>query len=110
VLALASRYTVGAEVERFRERAAFFFRYSVSTLRAMATSACARPLVLMLTNGYVYEGAIDAPPAEVTAMAPTEWTPHPVFVPQRSHAKRRAVFCGLIGGVVLTLLVLRWLF
>jgi hypothetical protein len=109
VLALASRYTVGAEVERFRERATFFFRYSVSTLRAMATSACARPLVLMLTNGYVYEGAIDAPPVEVAAIVPAAWTPHAVFVPQRQHVRRRAVYCGLIGGVVLTLLALRWL-
>ena len=48
----AARHAAGAERERFRERAEFFFRTSTTTLSAMPTRTLCRPVVLMLSYGF----------------------------------------------------------
>jgi hypothetical protein len=66
VFNFAARHSDGEAQRRFLERADYFFRASVSTLTAAATRALARPVTLMLTNGFMHAwfqryGAMTAP-------------------------------------------------
>jgi hypothetical protein len=53
VFYLASKHTVGALRERFREKAAFFFETCIRDLLSFSTFDLARPIVLLLTNAHV---------------------------------------------------------
>ena len=85
---------------RFLERAEFFHDYSVKTLTRMPTKALARPVVVLLTSGFLlpwvhaHAGASEPAPAA----APEYGTPQQ-FVPQRERAMRRAVWLGATGAV-----------
>ena len=48
----AARHTTGAERQRFRERAEFFFRSSTTALSEMPTRTLCRPVVLLLSYGF----------------------------------------------------------
>jgi exo-rhamnogalacturonan lyase-like protein len=102
VFLLASRYAAGELRARLLERADYFFAASVSTLEGSATRTCTRPLVLLLSNGFMYlgfdRGSAAAAPA---AGAPAFPAPAP-FVPQKIAAKKRL----LAGAAVCVLLVL----
>ena len=54
VFLLAAGHASGDERRRFLQGAARFFEYSVRTLHEMPTRTLTRPLVLMLSNGYLY--------------------------------------------------------
>ena len=54
VFLFAAGHACGDDRRRFLEGAARFFEYSVSTLHELPTRTLARPLVLMLTNGYLH--------------------------------------------------------
>jgi len=91
VFHFASRHALGAERQTFRERAEFFYRYSVKTLAAMPTRHYCRPLALLLGSGFSYEGfrgSLD--PAPLPGVHPNSWPPKAVFIPQRQQAIRRA--------------------
>jgi hypothetical protein len=89
LLAAAAEYTDGEERRRFLDRAHFFFDYSVSALLASDTRGLARPVVLLLSNGFI--GAAGRKPATRPAppVVSTPFAPRPLFVPQKALAKRR---------------------
>ena len=49
----AAKHATGAERERFLERSDFFFHYSTTTLAGMKTRTLARPVVLLLSYGFM---------------------------------------------------------
>src|SRR5258708_13259192 len=60
VFAAAAQCADGPQQARLLERAASFFDYSVSTLLEQPTRGYARPLVLLLSNGFRYLGSAGA--------------------------------------------------
>lgn len=114
VFQFAAKHTTGAERVRFLERADFFFRDSVSRLSAFETRTLARPVVLMLSHGYMHayfqqhpNEAAPPPTVEVSAFGQPE-----VFVPQKIIAKKRAKLLAATGtacGVLGTAGLLWWL-
>jgi len=109
----AERYaTTADERARFRERAAFFFRYSIDTLQAVPTRALARPVIVLLTSGRLhawFERHQDRLEAPMPLPRGTLGVPSR-FEPQKIRALRRAKrFVALaIAGGVLALLVAMW--
>jgi hypothetical protein len=91
-------HAAGIERAQFLEKCRFFFRYSVTTLSRMKTRALTRPLVLMLSNGLMYN---DVARVAATTQAPVaapgmDFGAPQRFVPQRHRAVRRA---GLLLGL-----------
>src|SRR5205807_1992841 len=82
------KHAAGAERARFLERSEFFFRYAIEKLSTMPTRTLARPVVLLLSYGYMHayfqqqpdESA--PPPAEVVS----DFGRPEVFVPQKTPA------------------------
>ncbi len=98
----ARQHAAGGERARFRERAEFFFRYSTETLLTMPTHTMTRPMVLMLSHGYMHayfalHPDMAKPPADVI---PAHFPAPERFVPQKERAKRRAIVCLAAGGAV----------
>ena len=98
------------ERARFRERAEFFYTYSISTLTAMPTRMLARPLVVLLSHGfrraYVEEHPDERAPAPAQA-----WTDPPLpatFVPQKARVKRRLIAAASVCAVA-ALVILAWM-
>lgn len=101
LLAASQHVTDAGERQRFRERAAFFFDASVGALASMPTRTLARPVVIMLGQGF-RKVWFDARP-DVSAPAPdgsyTFGVPE-VFVPQRQRAVARAKRLAVAFAVV----------
>jgi hypothetical protein len=102
VFKIAARHASGAERDRFLERAEFFFRYVTSTLAGMKTRTLCRPVVLLLSNGFMH-GYLQCHP-ESAAPPPSDVTfdfgrPQ-VFVPQKVRAKQRFKTAA-VGGAAL---------
>jgi hypothetical protein len=104
----AAMHAADGERARFDERGRFFHRYSLQTLQSMPTRALARPVVVLLTSGFLdpwrqaHQAALEPEPDG-------QWDPGPVevFVPQRLRAERRAkrlavalLASGLLAGAV----------
>jgi YetA-like protein len=101
VFALAAQHATGAERARFLERATFFQEYSIKTLTRMPTRALARPVVVLLTSGYLAPWISTHP--DVSEPAPPADQPFgepEAFVPQRARAVRRAMWIAAGGAVV----------
>jgi hypothetical protein len=102
----------GTERERFRERARFFYEYSVRALSEMPTRHFCRPVVLLLAHGF-RQGWFEAHP-EAEAPPPADagadfGSPQP-FEPQKARAIRRfkqLAFAVAVGA--LALIGLAWL-
>jgi hypothetical protein len=88
VFLLASRHTTGAERESYIERARFFFDYSVSTLQSLPTRTRARPVVLLLSHGFMYGYfmAQRSEPAPLPRQLSGQFGRPAVFVPQKARA------------------------
>ena len=105
VFKFATKHSSGAERERFRERSGFFFRSSVAELMAFPTRNLTRPVVIMMTCGYMH-AYFDLHPDETAPAAPIApdfGTPQR-FVSQRDRVltKLKAVgAAGLAAGLVL---------
>lgn len=103
VFKFAAKHARGAERSRFLERSEFFFRYSTTTLMTMSTRTLARPVVVLLSNGFMHAYFKLRP--ETAAALPTrsdiKWPEREVFVPQKVAAKKRFValllLCSLLG-------------
>src|SRR5262249_8882765 len=108
----AARHTCGAERRRFEERADFFFQHSLSTLAGLPTRSFARPVVLLLTHGFMHECVMQSPAAQAPQPREgwTRWARRERFVPQKARAKRRLsampAAVALSGLVVLARVVL----
>ncbi len=92
VFKFALKHATGTEREKFLERAEFFFRDSVSRLSAFETRTLARPVVLMLSFGYMHAHFQQHPDetAPPPAVEVKEFGSPAVFVPQKVIAKKRA--------------------
>jgi hypothetical protein len=108
VFAYAARHAAGAERDRFRERSDFFFRTSVETLSGMPTRTLARPVVLLLSYGFMHaysqkhpDEAAPPPAEEVRDFGKLE-----VFVPQKRRALRRFKMLAAAGAAVFGLVVI----
>lgn len=111
----AAMHTDGEERARFEERGRFFHRNSVDTLSAMPTRTLARPVIVMLTSGFMdsWFRAQASPSEPRPAHSPSFGLPTS-FVPQRVIAMRRAkllaaamAVTGLAGVVALAMWLLR---
>lgn len=114
VFQFAMKHATGAEREKFRERAAFFFRDAVARLTASPTRTLARPVVLMLSFGYSH-AHFEAHPDEAApppAHEVREFGAPQVFVPQKVIAKKRAKLlaaAGALGGAAAVVALVAWL-
>jgi hypothetical protein len=99
VFEYAARHAAATERERFLERARFFFDASVSSLSGMSTRTFTRPVVLMLTNGYLHATSGPTRPAPAPDAA-REFGRQRRFVPQRTKAVRAA---ALMAAALVTL-------
>jgi hypothetical protein len=87
------------EREVFLERAEFFFRYAIDTLKAMPTHVYTRPMVLLLGNGYKYGGYRRQPMLAAPGYdGNCDFGLPGRFIPQKVIARRRA---GAAAGVLL---------
>ena len=102
VFKYAAKYAEGRERDLFLERAETFFTYVVSTLREMPTRTLARPVVLLLSYGWMHAYFRQHP--DVSAPAPVnpfrQWPPPSRFVPQKARAMRRAKVLVAAGAVL----------
>jgi hypothetical protein len=100
VFDFAAQHASPAERSRFLERADFFFNYSTSTLAAMPTRTLARPVVIMLSHGFMhayfkrFSETAAAPPRDV----PADFGEPQVFVPQKSRAKKKLIVLAALAA------------
>ncbi len=110
VFAYAARHAAGETRDRFFERAEFFYRYSVTTLTGMRTRTLARPVVLLLSFGFMHTWFEQQPfvPAPEPKQTINDFGQPTFFVPQKVRAIRRLKII-LIAGLLVTGLGLVWL-
>ncbi|MBY0232301.1 MAG: hypothetical protein K2W96_23740 [Gemmataceae bacterium] len=99
----------GQERESFRDRARFFYEYSVRTLSGMPTRHLCRPVVLLLAHGF-RQAWFEENQGARAPVAPTvlDFGRPERFVPQKARAIKRAkLLAVLLAG--LGLLGLTWL-
>jgi hypothetical protein len=90
VLHYAAMHADQAERATFTERAEYFHRTSTTTLASKPTRALARPVIVLLTSGFVQAWRHSHPDAvEPQPAATPAWAPVVPFVPQRARAERR---------------------
>jgi hypothetical protein len=92
------------------ERADYFFRYSTETLAASPTGSLARPLVLMLGNGYMHAwfDSIRHAGAQPPAQLDFDFGRPLPFVPQKIRAKRRAMTVAVVSVAIVALGAAAW--
>jgi hypothetical protein len=101
VFCLAALHATGTERERFMERARFFFRNAVETLRPMPTRTLARPVIVLLSSGLLLPWMTATPDVMLPPGEPSNDFGAPTtFVPQRVIAMRRAVRIAAVGGTI----------
>ncbi len=106
----AAMHAAGGERERFLERARFFHRHSIETLATMPTRVFARPVIVLLTSGFMDAWAASQPmlPSYPVASAGDVGRPEG-FVPQRVIAVRRAKWIAVTLGGLAVLVAVVWL-
>jgi PcRGLX-like N-terminal RIFT barrel domain/PcRGLX-like protein central beta sandwich domain len=97
----AARYAAPEERARFLEQAVFYYEYAVRTLASMPTKTLARPVVVMLSHGWLHawfsgRQGIEAPPA----LTASDFGSPQTFVPQKIRAMKRAKLIVAAGGGV----------
>jgi hypothetical protein len=111
VFYFAAQHAEGAERARFLERAEYFFTYSTTTLAGMPTRRFARPVIVLLSNGWLhlwFRARAGSLPPPVTVEATDFGSPQP-FVPQKTRAIRRAMYLAVTGGGLSAAAALYWL-
>ena len=99
VFLFAAQHADGEEREQFRERGDFFHDYALTTLASMPTKALARPVILLLSNGWSRAWSHERPDARKPAgLQVHEFPPPERFEPQKARAMRRAKLVALGGG------------
>jgi hypothetical protein len=106
----ASRHAPEPERMRLRERADFFYRASLDWLYRCETRSFTRPVVLMLSYGFMYQSTRLADGLEQAPAGPTEvhFGRPRAFVPQRVVALKRARLLAMAGAFA-ALALLGWL-
>jgi hypothetical protein len=100
VFQYAYRHATGAERERFRERAAFYFKHSTETLGSMATRTYCRPVVLMMSYGWSHAWFKRNPNATAPAASADDFGEPATFIPQKVIAIRRFKRLMVAGAIV----------
>ncbi|HYL81979.1 MAG TPA: hypothetical protein VEU07_14265, partial [Candidatus Acidoferrum sp.] len=110
VFKFAAKYGPPALRQRFLERSHFFFQSSVGELAAAKTRSFTRPLVLLMSYGYMQAFFTQHPEESVPDPAdPEDFGSPQAFLPQRASALRKlALLCGLVLATA-GLGVLSWL-
>jgi len=101
VFYFAALHASGEDRKRFIERARFFSQYSIATLSRMATRTLVRPVVVLLTSGFMEPWFSRHSAAAETVPQSQTFGPPEVFVPQRARAVQRAKWiagAGFIAG------------
>jgi hypothetical protein len=111
VFKFAAKHATGEERLRFLERSEFFFRYVTTTLMGMKTRTLARPVVILLSNGFTHAyfqkyPAVAAPPPRENI---SDFGKPEVFFPQKVRAKRRFVILSAILAAIGLLTILFWI-
>ena len=106
VFAFAAQHAEPPERDRFTERARFFFDYSMTTLLGEKTRAFARPVVLLLSNGWMQLGrrAIRQRPRPSEQLA--RFGSPERFVPQKTIAKRRLLALGAPAAAIVLVIAI----
>jgi len=106
VFAFAAQHAELPERGRFTERARFFFDYSMTTLLGEKTRAFARPVVLLLSNGWMELGrrAIRQRPRPSEQLA--RFGLRERFVPQKTIAKRRLLALGAPAAAIVLVIAI----
>lgn len=111
IFKFAAKHAAGKERDRFLERSEYFFSTSVTTLARMKTRTLARPVVVMLGQGYMHTYFQQHP--DETAPAPRDaqhdFGAPEVFVPQKERAKKRFVALAGAGAALLLVGLAGWL-
>jgi hypothetical protein len=110
VFTFAARHSSASERDLFLERARFFFRESMNWLGKLPTRTLTRPIVLLMSHGYMHavavrpEGLPHGPdgPGGCDFGVPTR------FVPQKQIARQRVAVLGGCSVLVLLAVVI-WL-
>jgi hypothetical protein len=89
VLDVAAKYGNPADWGSFRERSEFFYRTALETLGGMRTRTLSRPLVLLLSYGFVRGHERVMPSLEPASPAVDLPARQSAFVPQKARAIRR---------------------
>ena len=99
VFKFAAKHARGAERERFLERSDYFFRSSVEELTGANTRTLTRPVVLMMTCGYMH-AYFQSHPTESAPLAPSglDFGRPERFVPQRQRALAKLAGFGAVGA------------
>jgi PcRGLX-like N-terminal RIFT barrel domain len=105
VFQFAAGYAEADERTTFLERRDAFFSYAAETLCSMPTARFARPLVLLLVNGF--RVAFSAPPSSLPGSRRV-YSPRIPFVPQRQRVKQRLAIIGALTGLILLLAVVQF--
>jgi hypothetical protein len=112
VFKYAAKHAAGEERARFLERAEFFFRSSTGTLAKMKTRSLTRPVVLMLSYGFMHASFQKHPEttAPSASTGPHEFGCPEVFIPQKIRAKKRFLYIVASAGAIMlaAILVLAW--
>jgi hypothetical protein len=99
----AAKHATDPDRARFLERSDFFFRYSVEKLLEMPTRTLARPVVLLLSYGFMHAFFQKYP--DVLAPAPNsevhDFGKPEQFVPQKQRALKRFKLLVAAGAAVL---------
>jgi hypothetical protein len=108
VFKYAARHASGPERSRFRERSDFFFRTSVDMLTAMPTRTLARPVVLLLSFGFMHayfqKHADDVAPAPAVDVG--DFGKPELFIPQKRRALKRFKVLAVAGAATFGLLLI----
>jgi hypothetical protein len=89
VFTFAAQLAGAGDRARFLERAAFFFNASLATLVDSPTRALARPIVLLLSNGFMGAGRRPPQLRPVPASEAGDYGRPEPFTPQKTIAKAR---------------------
>jgi hypothetical protein len=113
VFKFAAKYAErNEERARFLERSEFFFRYVTTTLMGMKTRTLARPVVILLSNGFTHAYFQRHPDvaAPLPRVIPSDFGKPQVFVPQKVRAKKRLVGICIGLAVIALAIFLRGVF
>jgi hypothetical protein len=106
VFTFAAQHAGGGERTRFVERAAYFVDASLSALIASPTRALTRPIVLLLSNGFM-RAANRSPDVRPAALhADADHGSPSAFVPQKARAKLRLRQSAAAAMLLLALVVI----
>ena len=108
----AALHAEPAERSRFLERAEFFHNYATRTLNDMPTRVLLRPIVVLLSSGFMrtWWAGQESPSAPEPAATPATFGEPEVFVAQKDRAKKRAVVVVAAAGAVMAAVVAAVLF